>query len=118
MKRDRALDYLLELNGEVFVESNGYWHKIEARLTSVTQERPHGIRYSLTLHNDKNERVFGIDNAYSVKTRHKGYTGRVIEYDHMHTDRNDKGTVYVFKNPGQLLTDFYARVNAIVKGEL
>lgn len=30
MARDKGLDYLLDLEGEVFVESNGYWHKIEA----------------------------------------------------------------------------------------
>lgn len=107
---DRALDYLLELNGAVFVERNGYWHKIEARLTDVTEERPHGISYCLTLHNEKNERVFGMDNAHSVKSKRKGYKGRIVEYDHIHIDKNDKGTVYVFKNPGQLLEDFYARV--------
>ena len=118
MSRDKALDYLLELNGTVFVESNGYWHKIEAKLTDVTKERPHGISYCLTLHNEKNERIFGIDNAHQVKSRRKGYKARIIEYDHMHVDINDKGTVYVFNSSGQLLIDLYARVNEILQGDV
>ena len=118
MSRDKALDYLLELNGAVFVEHNGYWHKIEVRLTDVTKERPHGISYCLTLHNEKNERVFGMDNAHSIKSRRKGYKGRIVEYDHLHADKNDRGTVYVFKSPGQLLEDFYTRVNEILQGDV
>lgn len=118
MSRNKGLDYLLELDGEVFVESNGYWHKIEAVLTDVTKERPHGIRYCLTLHDENNERVFGMDNAHSIKSKRSGYKGRIVEYDHMHTDKNDKGTVYIFTNPAQLLIDFYARVNDILKGDL
>jgi len=120
MSRDKALDYLLELNGSVFVERNGYWHRIEASLTDITKERPHGIRYCLTLHNEKNERVFGIDNAHSIKSKskRKGYKGRMVEYDHMHVDKNDKGTVYVFSKPDQLLKDFYAKVNAILQGDV
>jgi len=118
MKRDKALDFLLDLDGEVFVESNGYWHKIEVKLTDVTAERPHGISYCLTLHNEKNERIFGIDNAHSIKSKRKGYKGRIIEYDHMHVDETDKGTVYVFKDTGQLLKDFYQRINEILKGDV
>ncbi len=59
-----------------------------------------------------------MDNAHSIKTRRKGYKGRMVEYDHMHVDENDKGTVYIFKSSGQLLADFYVRVNEILKGDL
>jgi len=118
MRRDKELDYLLELDGEVFVESNGYWHKIEAKLTDVTKERPHGISYCLTLHNEKNERIFGMDNAHSIKSKRTGYKGRIVEYDHMHVNKDDKGTVYTFKDPDQLLIDFYARVNKILQGDV
>ncbi len=37
MSRDKGLDYLLELDGEVFVENNGYWHKFDIKLTNVTK---------------------------------------------------------------------------------
>lgn len=118
MSRDKGLDYLLDLDGEIFVESNGYWHKIEARLTEASDHRPHGISYCLTLHNERNERIFGIDNAHFVKSKRKGYKGRITEYDHFHADKNDQGTTYVFKDPGQLLKDFYDRVNEILKGDV
>lgn len=59
-----------------------------------------------------------MDNAHAVKSNRIGYKGRIVEYDHIHLDENDQGRVYIFKNPGQLLTDFYARVNEILQGDL
>ncbi len=47
-----------------------------------------------------------MDNVNSIKTRRKGYKGRMVEYDQMHVDENNKGMVYVFKSSGQLLADF------------
>jgi len=32
----------------------------------VSKERPHGLHYSLTLHNEDSERVLGFDNAHAV----------------------------------------------------
>jgi hypothetical protein len=52
MKRDPAIDALLDLHGSILDEENGYWIKIEARLVDVSKEVPHGIRYSLTLRNN------------------------------------------------------------------
>ena len=42
------LDYLLALDGEVFLMDNGYWTKIEAKMVNVNENIPHGIKYSLT----------------------------------------------------------------------
>jgi len=47
------LENLLNLHGEVFPMGNGYWIKFEAYQVEVMRSIPHGIRYSLTLH-DKN----------------------------------------------------------------
>lgn len=117
MRRDKGLDYLLELDGSVFGEPGGYWQKIEACLTDVTPERPHGIRYSLTLHDKNGKRIFGIDNAHLPKSKRKGYKGRIIEFDHMHSDSKDKGTPYTFQSAEQLVMDFFKHVNEIVEGE-
>ncbi|MCF6765187.1 hypothetical protein L3V82_05340 [Thiotrichales bacterium 19S3-7] len=57
VKRDVGIDTLLELNGEIFHDDSGYWYKIEAYLVEPTKERPHGIRYNLTLHNKYNKRI-------------------------------------------------------------
>jgi hypothetical protein len=74
-----------------------------------TTEIPHGIRYSLTLHDPSNERILGFDNAHGVKPKKKKpkYTGRIKEFDHKHVDENDTGTTYEFESPEQLMIDFF-----------
>ena len=37
---------------------------MEVSRVDVTAERPHGIRYSLTLHAPTSERLMGFDNAH------------------------------------------------------
>ncbi len=108
------LEYLLELDGEEFTLVNGYWVKLEACLTDVTPERPHGIRYSLTLHDRYNKRVFGFDNAHGIKPGKK-FKGRIVEYDHMHRSLSDKGISYEFTSANQLLKDFFDKVEEIIE---
>jgi hypothetical protein len=74
MKRDTGLDYLLDLAGEIIVQEDGSWIKIEVvELDQPTQERPHGIKYSLTLHDRKGNRILGFDNAHAVRSSKRGY---------------------------------------------
>ena len=49
-----TLDTLLDLDGEIFPMDNGYWTKFEASRVIPTPQIPHGIRYSLTLHDRNN----------------------------------------------------------------
>lgn len=109
------MDTLLDLHGEILVQEGGYWIKIEAWTVEPTKEIPHGIRYSLTLHDPAGERVLGYDNAHAVKPAKKGFTGRRLEYDHVHRHAKDKGTAYEFSTAGQLLTDFFEAVDRILK---
>lgn len=117
MSKDKGLDYLLDLDGEILVQDGGYWIKIEARkLARVTKECPHGIKYCLTLHDCHGKRVMGFDNAHSIKTRKRGrYAGRSITYDHKHMNHRDKGVPYVFGSADQLLSDFFDAVDKILK---
>jgi hypothetical protein len=108
-----GLEYLLDLNGEEFTLTEGYWIKLDAALTTPTAERPHGIRYCLTLHDKYNNRIFGFDNAHGIKTGKK-FKGRIIEYDHIHKNLADKGTPYEFINAQQLLDDFFKKVDEII----
>ena len=52
--RDLGLDVLLELNGETFaVDAEGkYLVRFIVRRVSPNPERPHGLSYSLTLHDE------------------------------------------------------------------
>ena len=67
MRRDHSIDTLLDLDGVILAQDHGYWVKIEARLVTPTEQRPHGIKYSLTLHDKSGDRVLGYDNAHAVR---------------------------------------------------
>ena len=48
-----GLDTLLDLDGSILEQESGYWMKIEVRRVPMSRHAPHGIRYSLTLHDEK-----------------------------------------------------------------
>lgn len=109
--RDRGLDYLLDLDGEIMAVDANHYVKFEAKLVEVTTYRPHGIKYSLTLHDQYGTRLLGFDNAHAVRPPKKGYRGKQIEYDHTHKGCQDKGTPYTFGTPDQLVSDFWEAVS-------
>ncbi len=115
MKPDPGLEILLSLDGTEYTEENGYWYKIEASRVEPTKERPHGIRYNLTFHDNYNQRILGFDNAHAVKAKRPSYyNGAIATYDHAHRSINDKGVPYEFENAHQLLMDFLHEVNSIL----
>ena len=102
--------------GEQVHREDGYWWKIEAWRVAPTKERPHGIRYNLTLHNEFNTRIFGYDNAHAVKPPQKAkFSGKKYEYDHMHKSAVDKDTPYEFSDCYTLLQDFFNGIDATIK---
>ena len=77
------LENFLSLHGEVFPMENGHWVKFEAYLIESTDAISHRVRYSLTLHDKRNHRVVGYDNAHSFKSSKK-YGAKKESYDHIH----------------------------------
>ncbi len=115
MDRDSGLDTLLDLNGTIIEQKHGYWVKFEVSLTNTSPERPHGIRYSITLHNEYGQRVMGYDNAHAVKVSHrKKYAGRKVEFDHRHRNQKDIGIPYEFMDAYQLIQDFFESVDKLL----
>jgi hypothetical protein len=112
-KKDTSLETLLDLEGEVFSMDNGYWTKFEARRVEPTEQIPHGIRYSLTLHDRNNIRILGFDNAHTYKPKKKKYGARKVTWDHKH--KLKKVYKYEFESASQLLVDFWEAVNKILK---
>jgi len=58
----------------------------------------------------------GFDNAHAIKSTGKNkYTGRRVEYDHIHKSIKDKGVPYEFVSAYQLLEDFFNEVDRVLK---
>jgi hypothetical protein len=110
---DKTLDTLLHLDGEVFPMDNGYWTKFEVKCVELTRNIPHGIKYSLTFHDDNNKRIIGFDNAHAYKPKKKKYGARKITWDHKH--HKERISSYEYESAGQLLEDFCVAVEKFLK---
>ena len=111
-----GLETLLELDGSVLEQEDGYWIKVEVRAVVASEDIPHGIRYSLTLHDRYGARVLGYDNAHAVKLPKKfKFAGCRFPYDHRHRTSSNKGVPYLFESPQRLLEDFFAEVDRFIR---
>jgi len=109
---DLGLETLLDLNGIIYRLSKGYWVKFEAYSVSQTAHIPHGVSYSITLHDRNNTRVLGFDNAHGSNPRgRKKFGGRKISWDHKH--RYEVVLPYEYDSAAQLLEDFWVEVDRI-----
>lgn len=112
---DIGLEVLLQLDGEIFPMDNGYWTKIEARPVATSKQIPHGIKYSLTLHNRSNQRILGYDNAHAIKPKRKKYGAKREVWDHRHERKIVEP--YEFESAAQLLEDFWTDVDRMLLEE-
>ena len=115
LKEDRTLDNLLLLNGEIFPMSNRFWTKIEAYRVEPNEHIPHGVRYSLTLHNQYNIRVLGFDNAHAFTPKKKKFGAHKTTWDHKHQEQ--KIVPYEYESAEQLLEDFWTAVEETLREE-
>lgn len=116
MREIQGIATLLDLHNQIIDQGGGYWIKIEAWTVDSSIDIPHGIRYSLTLHEPYGKRIIGYDNAHAVKPPKKfKYAGRRLPYDHQHRHVSDKGIPYEFKDAYQLLSDFFLEVDRVLE---
>ena len=75
-------------------------------------ERPHGIQYSLTMHDAQNQRLVGFDNAhgYLIKPTRGGV---VRATDHWH--KLGRVKPYRYESAAKLVTDFWEAVDHVLK---
>ena len=112
---DEGLDRLLDLDGFLAEVGGGFWVKIVARRAPPDTRRPHGVSYTLTLHDPAGRRVFGIDNAHVVRLA-RGPAGRSSTAgDHLH--RGESVRCYAYRDAETLMKDFWQEVDAILKKE-
>ena len=113
--RDPSLDTLLDLDGQILVVDprNRYWVRFEVKRVEPSPERPHGLKYSLTLHDAENRRLVGFDNAHPVR-QSAGPSGKPEgTHDHKHRLRTIRP--YDYEDAATLLADFWAEVDSILR---
>jgi hypothetical protein len=117
MDWDKSIDNLLDLDGIRYVidEKLGIWVKFEAKKIEPTEDRPHGIRYSLTLHDRTNNRIMGFDNAHAIEYGSKRNVAPKRSFDHWHQDESNKMMPYDYKDAEKLIFDFWNAVDKKLK---
>ena len=114
-KPDHSLDTLLDLDGLIMVvDSAGkHWAKFVVKKVDPSPERPHGLSYSLTLHDETGARLVGFDNAHPVSTGSGPGKRTPKQHDHQHQIRTVKP--YEYYDAATLLTAFWAEVDTVLK---
>jgi Family of unknown function (DUF6516) len=115
VKRDPSLDALLDLDGQVLVidPTTRHWVRIVARRVPVSEAKPHGLDYSLTLHGPDGARLVGFDNAHPVQETAGPGARRPATHDHKHRLRTVRA--YTYKDAATLLEDFWNTVDAVLR---
>jgi hypothetical protein len=111
--RDPGLDILLDLDGISFAADavGNCAVRFVVKQVPSSPQRPHGLSYSLTLHDETGVRLVGFDNAHAAPAR-KGRGRRVVQ-DHRHRLRTTRP--YEYRDAVTLLADFWAEVHAVLK---
>ena len=106
VERDEGLDALLGLDGETFfVDANGHYRvKFVVKRVKADERKPHGLNYSLTLHDKSGERIVGFDNAHPVPTQGGPAGKKRVVNDHRHRFKTIRP--YDYKDAATLLEDF------------
>jgi hypothetical protein len=63
---DHTLEFLLALDGRIHHLEKRYSIRFEIKKVEMSEARPHGLSYSLTLHAPDGARLIGFDNAHRV----------------------------------------------------
>lgn len=110
-RRDPSLDTLLDLDGQVLViDEAGYWVKFVVHQVPATEDKPHGLDYTLTMHGPDGGRLVGFDNAHHLAVQR----GRAREAkDHKHRLRTVKP--YDYTDAGTLVAAFWKEVESVMR---
>jgi hypothetical protein len=107
---DEAMRRLLDYDRRRYWLANGWSIRFRVAEVAATTGRPHGIKYSFTLHDVDGARLLGFDNAHSVP--------RARAHDHGHRFRRPAELVpYGFRGADELICDFFAAVEAACRRE-
>jgi hypothetical protein len=110
--RDPGLAILLDLDDvSLTVDTAGtYVVRFVVKQVPSSPQRPHGLSYSLTLHDETRARLVGFDNTHAAPAR-KG-RGRIVAQDHRHRLRTIRP--YEYRDAATLLADFWTEVYSVL----
>jgi hypothetical protein len=112
---DHGLEFLLAFDGRLHPLEKGYWLKVEIARVEATNNRPHGLSYSFTLHAPEGTRLVGFDNAHDVLPKGSRFKHRGETTDHWHRTEEDPGRPYHFKDAEALIDDFFNEVERVLR---
>jgi hypothetical protein len=112
---DHGLEFLLAFNGRTHLLEKGYWLKFEIKRVVADESRPHGLRYSFTLHGPTGKRLIGFDNAHSVRPPGSKFNKEAVKFDHWHRTETDAGRPYRFIDAETLVDDFFREVSRVLE---
>jgi hypothetical protein len=104
----------LAFDGRVHWLEQGYSLKFAIRRVEPMQHRPHGLRYSFTLHDPDGKRLIGFDNVHTVPATGARFKKRSPAADHWHRTETDEGRPYAFISADRLLEDFFREVKRVL----
>jgi len=110
-----ALEFLLAFDGSIHYLAGDYSIRFEVVRVPATEDRPHGLSYSLTLHGPDGTRLVGFDNAHPAPVRGARFRRRSPASDHWHRTENDPGRPYAFTNVETLIFDFFDAVERVLR---
>jgi hypothetical protein len=112
LERDPSLDTLLALDGTVFFvdAENRYAVRFVVKRVEADASRPHGLMYSLTLHDASGARIMGFDLAVEAG---KGSRRRGVAFDHRH--RFATVRPYAYSDAAALLDAFWTQVDSVLR---
>ena len=113
--RRSDLDTLISLDGvSFFIDAEGVYRvQFVVKRIEATPDRPHGLRYSLTLHGARGERLVGFDNAHPVPKQKGPAARRSKVFDHHHRFRSIRP--YEYQDAATLLSDFWQQVDEVLQ---
>ncbi|MGB5087293.1 MAG: DUF6516 family protein [Methylocystis silviterrae] len=91
------------------------WLKFVAKRVEPSNERPHGVSYSLTLHAADGERLVGFDNAHAVSSGSGSGPSRRVSATHDRRHRHGATRPYEYRDAATLLRDFWTEVDVVLK---
>ena len=99
------------LPSDLMTQGGTFLVRFIVKLVPSSPARPHGLNYSLTLHDETGKRIVGFDNAHADSAGKRGR--RRAAQDHWH--RLGATRPYEYHDAATLLADFWAEVDAVLK---